>query len=258
MKLTIKSLIASTLLLFGSSLLAQPTIQQQAVDPTAANTVRQAVNKARPGLNVTDIRNTPIANLLEIDLGSNDTAYITTDGQYLFTGDLFRIEEGRFVNVADERMQPIRAAKLAAIKKEDMIIFPATGETLAHLTVFTDIDCGYCRKLHKEVPALNEMGIEVRYLAFPRAGNPSPSADKLETVWCAKDTQQAMTDMKNGRDLPLNKCGSKAIAEQYALGLELGINGTPAIIKPNGELLPGYMPAPKLAQSLNITVKAKP
>lgn len=257
MKNVFKLLIASSVLALSQFSLAQPTITEQKVSPEQANTVRTAINKARPGLTVSDIRQTPINNLLEIDLGGNDTAYITTDGKYLFTGNMFRIEEGRFVNVADERMQPLRAAKIAAVKKEDMVVFPAQGETLAHITVFTDIDCGYCRKLHKEVPELNAMGIEVRYLAFPRAGSPSPSADKLETVWCAKDREQAMTDMKNGKELATNKCGSKAIAAQYELGLELGINGTPAIIKPNGELLPGYMPAAKLAQSLNLTPKAQ-
>lgn len=257
MKTRFTLLIATGLLALANTLWAQPTIEQQQISPEQANTVRQAINKARPGLEVSDIRSTPINNLLEIDLGGNDTAYITTDGKYLFTGDMFRIEQGRFVNVADERMQPVRAAKVAAVKKEDMVIFPAQGETLAHITVFTDIDCGYCRKLHKEVPELNAMGIEVRYLAFPRAGSPSPSADKLETVWCAKDRLQAMTDMKNGKQLPTKKCNTPAIAAQYDLGLELGINGTPAIIKPNGELLPGYMPAAKLAQSLNLKPQAK-
>lgn len=257
MKNYIKLFIAGGLLALSQISLAQPTIAEQKVSPEQANTVRTAINKARPGLTVSDIRQTPISNLLEIDLAGSDTAYITTDGKYLFTGNMFRIEEGRFVNVADERMQPLRAAKVAAVKKEDMVVFPAQGETLAHITVFTDIDCGYCRKLHKEVPELNAMGIEVRYLAFPRAGTPSPSADKLETVWCAKDRQQTLTDMKNGKDVAINKCGSKTIAAQYELGLELGINGTPAIIKPNGELLPGYMPAAKLAQSLNLAQKAK-
>lgn len=257
MKTHFKLIIATGLIALAGLVCAQPTIEQQQINPDQANTVRTAINKARPGLTVSDIRTTPIANLLEIDLGGNDTAYITIDGKYLFTGNMFRIEEGRFVNVADERMQPLRAAKIASVKKEDMVVFPAVGETQAHITVFTDIDCGYCRKLHKEVPELNAMGIEVRYLAFPRAGSPSPSADKLETVWCAKDREQAMTDMKNGKELATNKCGTKIIAAQYELGLELGINGTPAIIKPNGELLPGYMPAAKLAQSLNLKPKAQ-
>jgi thiol:disulfide interchange protein DsbC len=152
-------------------------------------------------------------------------------------------------------MQPMRVQKLAAVKREDMVIFSPQGKPKSYVTVFTDIDCGFCRKLHKEVPKLNAMGIEVRYLAYPRSGVPSPSADKLITVWCAKDRREALTQMKNGATLPTQTCASNAVAAQYQLGNELGISGTPALFTPNGELLPGYMPAEELAATLGVTAQ---
>jgi thiol:disulfide interchange protein DsbC len=152
-------------------------------------------------------------------------------------------------------MQPMRAQKLAAVKKEDMIIYSPKGPVKSYVTVFTDIDCGFCRKLHKEIPELNAMGIEVRYLAYPRASVPSPSADKLITAWCAKNKTEVMDQLKNGTAVPIATCTNNPVAAQFKLGNELGVNGTPALFTPNGEMLPGYMPAAELATALGIAKK---
>lgn len=222
------------------------------VDPKQAEALRNAVHKARPDITVGEIRPSAIAGLFEVELGGKDTAYMPADGKYLISGTVYRIEPNRFVNVADERMQPLRAEKLAAVKKDDMVIYSPSGKAKAHVYVFTDIDCGFCRKLHKEVPQLNEMGIEVRYLAFPRAGTPSPSADKLATVWCSSNPRETMTQMKNGAAVAIKTCDKNPVAAEYKLGNELGVNGTPAIFKSNGEMLPGYMPAAELAAALGV------
>lgn len=237
--------------LFASTMLTTSAYAGAPVSPEQSNILKAAVQKARPGLSIGEIRSSTVPGLFEVDLGGKDTVYMSADGKYLITGTMYRVENKRFVNIADERMQPMRVQKLAAVKKEDMVIFSPQGKPKSYVTVFTDVDCGFCRKLHKEVPKLNAMGIEVRYLAYPRAGIPSPSADKLVTVWCSKNRQEALTQMKNGATLPAQTC-TNPVADEFKLGNELGISGTPALFTPNGELLPGYMPAEELAATLGV------
>lgn len=254
MKRRLISLAAAGIMALAS--LAQA--QEKAVDPQQSAILRSALQKARPGIQVGNITPSAVPGLFEVELGGKDTVYMPADGKYLISGTVYRIEEGRFVNVADERMKPIRAQKLAAIRKEDMIVFSPAGKPKSYVTVFTDIDCGFCRKLHKEIPALNAMGIEVRYLAFPRAGVPSPAADKLATAWCSPNPQDTLTQLKSGAAVPVKACEKNPIAAQYKLGNELGVNGTPALFKPDGELLPGYMPAAELAAALGVDSGAAP
>lgn len=225
------------------------------VDQQQADLLRNALQRARPGLPVGDIRSSAVAGLYEVEAGK-DTVLMTQDGKYLVSGTVYRLEDNRLVNLTEERLKPVRAARLGAVKKEDMIVFSPKGPVKAYVDVFTDVDCGFCRKLHKEVPALNAMGIEVRYLAFPRAGVPSPSADKLATAWCADNRQEMLTRMKNGDPMPIKVCEKNPVAAEFRLGNELGVNGTPAIFKPDGTLLPGYMPAAELAASLGIQAPA--
>jgi thiol:disulfide interchange protein DsbC len=253
MKKALACLLAATsMLTFTSFTFAAET----KVDQQQADLIRSAIQRGRPGLPVGDIRVSPVPGMYEVDLAGKDTVLMTQDGKYLLTGSVYRIEDNRLVNVTDERLRPIRAAKLAAVKKDDLIIFPAKGPVKTYIDVFTDVDCGFCRKLHKEVPALNAMGIEVRYLAFPRAGVPSPSADKLATAWCADNKQDMLTRMKNGDPMPIKVCDKNPVAAEFKLGNELGVNGTPAIFKPDGTLLPGYMPAAELAAALGVQVSA--
>jgi thiol:disulfide interchange protein DsbC len=239
-------------LFFSTLLLASLACANTPVTAEQAATLKAAIQKARPGMSIGEVRSSAIPGVFEVDLGGKDTVYMSADGKYLITGSMYRVEANRFVNIADERMRPMRVQKLAAVKKEDMVIFSPTGKPKSYVTVFTDVDCGFCRKLHKEVPALNAMGIEVRYLAFPRTGIPSPSADKLITVWCSKNRQDALTQMKNGTALPIQTCANNPVAAEYQLGNELGVNGTPALFTPDGDLLPGYMPAAELAAALGV------
>lgn len=249
MKKMLVSLFAASLLLgsHGSALASS------AVSPQQAETLKTAIKKARPNIAVGDIRATAVPGLFEVDLGK-DTVYMPADGKYLISGTMYRVEANRFVNIADERLQPVRAQKLSTVKRDDMIIYSPKGKAKSYVTVFTDIDCGFCRKLHKEVPTLNEMGIEVRYLAFPRAGYPSPSADKLATAWCSDNPRETLTQLKSGVSVATKTCAHNPVEAQFKLGNELGVNGTPALFKPNGEILPGYMPAAELAAALGVSV----
>lgn len=250
MKKTLTSILAAATLAVVSFV---HTTEAAPVDPKQIDILRAAVQKARPGLSIGDIRTSAVPGLFEVDLGGKDTVYMSADGKYIVSGTMYRVEPNRFVNIADERMQPMRAQKLAAVKKEDMIIYSPSGTPKSYVTVFTDIDCGFCRKLHKEVPELNAMGIEVRYLAYPRAGVPSPSADKLITTWCSKNPREMLTQMKNGATIQNETCANNPVAAQFKLGTDLGVNGTPALFTPDGEMLPGYMPAAELAAALGVT-----
>ena len=132
------------------------------------------------------------------------------------------------------------------------LVFAATGKRKATISVFTDVDCDYCRKLHLEVPELNAMGVEVRYLAYPRAGVGSESYRKIVSAWCATDPNTALTALKAGKTITDNQCSDNPVADQYQLGQQMGISGTPAILLEDGRLLPGYMPAAQLAESIGI------
>src|SRR5262249_38516615 len=130
-------------------------------------------------------------------------------------------------------------------------VFPAQGHRKAVITVFTDVDCGYCRKLHLEVPAMNKMGVEVRYLAYPRSGVGSPSYDKLVTAWCSANRQDAITRLKRGEELPQKPCETP-VAHEKELGQVGGLPGTPGIVLEDGRMLPGYMTADELGHLLGI------
>ncbi|NNC55525.1 MAG: DsbC family protein, partial [Pseudomonadales bacterium] len=118
--------------------------------------------------------------------------------------------------------------------------------------VFTDVDCYYCQKLHREVGQLNDLGVEVRYLAYPRAGVNSPVHKKLASAWCAKDPRDALTKLKAGEDIPENECAKNPIASQFHLGNRLGVSGTPAIFSESGKQLGGYVPADGIAERLGL------
>ncbi len=176
--------------------------------------------------------------------------YITEKGGYLISGgDMISInEEGR--NLTEERRNGLRLDSLKEVSVDETVRFKPKGDTKHVLTAFTDVDCFYCAKLHKEVNKLNEAGVELRYMAFPRAGVGSETYKTMESVWCAEDQQKAMTDAKAGKDIPAKSC-SNPIAKQYNLGRQLGVTGTPALVMPNGELFPGYAPAEKLVKYLD-------
>lgn len=224
----------------------------------AAETPEQAIKRqleaARTDIKVQSVAPSKIAGVYAVQLVSGPMVYASADGKHFVLGDLFAVQgpSQGFVNLAEQARNGERAALLATVKTQDMVIFKPKGQPKAVISVFTDVDCGYCRKLHKEVPQLNAMGIEVRYLAYPRAGIGSESYQKLVTIWCAKDRQAAMTRFKNGENVATSTCKDNPISDQYALGDKMGVNGTPALVKADGELIPGYMPADELAKTLGV------
>ncbi|MFK8021002.1 MAG: DsbC family protein [Pseudomonadales bacterium] len=227
------------------------TSDASSTDAKVLEKVRKRLMTARPDLVVSSVEKSPIAGLYQASINNGPTVYITADGAFFLTGDLFSVRETEIVNLAEEAREGDRVTLLSTLPESEMIVFSPEVKKAA-VTVFTDVDCGYCQKLHREVPELNRLGIEVRYLAYPRAGVGSPSFDKLVTAWCADDKQAAMTRLKNREHVAGKSCANP-VARQFRLGQKMGIQGTPAIITADGRLLPGYMPADALAQTLGLS-----
>lgn len=219
------------------------------------DTIRAKLKAAMPDEAVSTIKASPMPGFYEVTLKGYEPIYVSADGRFLFQGEVMEIRGNDLVNLADESMAGTRKTALAAVKRQDEIIFPAAGnKPKAAVYVFTDVDCGYCRKLHSEIGQLSQMGIEVRYLAFPRTGPKSPIAARMDKIWCAADRNNALTDAKKGQNtLPPQKAGCKSpVAEQYALGVELGVKGTPAVFTEDGTQLGGYMPPEAFAKRLKL------
>lgn len=209
--------------------------------------VEEKIRALVPTAKTVAIADSPVEGLLQVQINS-DIVYVTKDAEYLFQGQLMDIDTR--TNITDEAKSGIRQSLLAEVKDEDQIIFASdTAEAKYNLMVFTDIDCGYCRKLHEQIEEYNDEGIVIHYMAFPRAGIGSDSYDKFVSVWCAADQQSALTLAKNGID-PEPKSCKNPVADQYELGREIGVTGTPALVTSDGTLIPGYMPPDKLLARL--------
>lgn len=217
----------------------------------AEETILARLQQARPDMQFTAIRPSPIAGLYQAQVVGGPVIYVTPEGDKFIAGDIFTVQSSGFAKWEDPALVAERKKLLSSVNPKDAINFKATGKTKAVVYVFTDVDCGYCRKLNSEMTAYNNLGIEIRYLAFPRAGIPSPSADKLVTAWCSKDRAKTLTMLKQDQSVPSLTCDNPVAAE-FELGSRLGVNGTPALWLPNGELRPGYLPPQALAQELGI------
>lgn len=222
----------------------------QAADPDQA--IRATLSKLQPDLPIEAIAESPMTGLFQVQLKGGRLLYASGDGQFLLQGNLYQFKDGNAVNLTEKAESKGIAKLINEVPLSEMVVF-APKQPKTHITVFTDTDCGYCQKLHSEVPELNRLGIEVRYLAFPRQGQGSHGYNGLASVWCAEDRQDAMNKAKARQELPPGKC-ENPVMKQYALGQSIGVNGTPAIVLANGQLIPGYQPAPQLAK---IALEAK-
>ena len=213
--------------------------------------ISENISGAIPGLAVKNVQETQIKGMFQVETNSGEVLFSSADGRYFITGDMYEIDNKKLKNLSETRREKNRLTRVNEIADDQKVVFPAVGDKKGSITVFTDIDCGYCRKLHKEVPELNSMGIEVSYLAYPRAGVNSESYNKYVSVWCADDKLEAMTKAKNGKSLEAKVC-TNPVSHQFNLGREIGISGTPAIILDNGALIPGYINAQKIGKALGV------
>lgn len=200
---------------------------------------------------VKSIKSTPVDGIFEVVLIDNKVLYTDQNVAHIFDGTLLEVQQDGLVNLTEGVMNDSRKEAMASVSRDDQIIFSPEGEVKASVTVFTDIDCGYCQKLHSEMAGYNEQGIEIRYMAYPRAGVGSESYKKIVTAWCSDDQKLAMTNLKARVPMTPVTC-ENPVAQQFAISQEIGLRGTPAIITDDGVLISGYRPPANLAQALGI------
>lgn len=243
-----------------ASLAAVPGVVHAADDATAEASKDKIVKSL--GVERGNIRPSPLPGIYEIQHG-HDFGYVTADGKYLLRGDLINIESGE--EITENRRRADRLLALKEIGEKNFIEFGPTPPIAAKytVTVFTDVDCGYCRKLHSEIAQYNAKGIAIRYAFYPRSGPDTDSWHSAEAVFCSADRKTALTQAKQGQVIKLKgKTCDNPVAKEYQLAQEIGIRGTPMLVLPNGDVYPGYIPpatlASKLAQLDADAVKAKP
>ena len=222
-------------------------------DAAAAKNIRERLLAARPDIPILDIRPALLPGFYDVYLPAGQVLHFTADGKNFYTGDLYAVEN-QLVNLTEKGRSGERKEMIDEIDESQMVVFAPPKEKIkATVTVFTDIDCVFCRKLHNEVPELNRLGIAVRYLAYPRSGTGPDSASymKLVSAWCADNPKIALTRAKAGESIPEMTCANP-VASQYELGGRLGINSTPSLIYDDGTLARGYVPAAELAADLGI------
>lgn len=234
-----KTLLALCALVLAGSALAE-------VDQATDERIRNSLQVLLPGLRPDGLRATPVDDLYEVTFGTR-VVYVTGDGRYLLQGKLIDLETR--TEITEKRLTELKMAAMAQVGEDQMIIYGPDDADYT-VTVFTDIDCGFCRKLHADMDKYNAAGIRIRYLFYPRAGIGSESYDKAVSVWCADDRKAAMNAAKAGQPIAMKTC-ENPVAEHHALGQAMRLQGTPALVLEDGEMLPGYVPADKLRRLLD-------
>ena len=217
---------------------------------SAADLTKEELASRLNGIAVEDITDAPIPGMYEVAVGAN-VAYVTKDGRYIIRGDIINVETS--ANVSEETRSRARATMLHSVDPATMIVFkPANGAVKHTVTIFTDVDCGYCRQFHREIDKVTALGIEVHYLFYPRTGPNTESWAKADEVWCAPDHNAALTRAKLGGSLPAaNEACKTPVETHYELGQRIGVRGTPAVFNEAGDLIGGYLPPATLAKVLD-------
>jgi thiol:disulfide interchange protein DsbC len=232
---------------------AEPASQAQATPasspasaPAGNADPRVVIASHIPGVKPDELRATPIPNIYELTRGS-EIAYVTNDGKYAISGDLFDLPKN--VNITEDRRRDLRMKQIDEIPETDMVVFGPKDPKYT-VTVFTDVDCAYCRMLHSQIADYNRLGIKVRYIFYPRTGPNTESWTKAEEVWCSDNRNDALTRAKLGQPLKAKPCANNPVARTYALGRDFNLQGTPAIVMANGEMFGGYVPPAQLLEEL--------
>jgi thiol:disulfide interchange protein DsbC len=207
--------------------------------------IRQAMNKSMPSAKIDSVKPSEVKGLYEVIVGAN-IFYVSEDGNYLLQGRL--VDMAARKDLTEEKLAGTRKQAIEKIGQDNMIVFkPKIGKYT--VTIFTDIDCGYCRKLHSEMDQYLAQGITIQYLFFPRAGKGSDSYNKAVSVWCAEDRNAALTDAKKGNTPPAKTCDNP-VDKHMQLGADFDVKGTPMIVTEKGNIYPGYLPAKQLIEAL--------
>ncbi|HBD19386.1 MAG TPA: disulfide bond formation protein DsbC [Arenimonas sp.] len=250
-----RSLLALALVATVTACAAEPQAAAPAKAASASaagdTAIREALLGLAPGMEIGQITDSPIPGFREVAVGAR-VVYVSNDGKRLIQGALIDIASRENLTQASEA--GLRQGLLASVGDDSRITF-AAAQPKHEITVFTDIDCGYCRRMHQEIAEYNRLGITVNYLFYPRAGLGSESFQKAVNVWCAPDRRKALTEAKSGKDLPGADCKSP-VARDYDLGRRIGLDGTPAIYAADGTQIGGYVaPAEMLARLDELAAK---
>lgn len=200
-----------------------------------------------PGIEAKDIRESPVPGLYEVMVGAR-IVYVSADGRFLLNGHMIDLVDQ--ANVTEGRLSDVRAAWVAGLDESRMVIFEPPKNTRHTVTVFTDIDCGFCRSMHEDIDGLLARGVRVRYLLYPRNGPGTESAKKADHVWCSADRNEALTRAKAGKRVTAPACETPTVAN-FELGRTVPVTGTPTLITDGGMLIPGYLETAKLVAELD-------
>ncbi len=232
------TLVARRALLLGAVLLASAASAEMSPEQ-----LRERLQQLIPGHTPDQVRPSPSPGLYEVLYGA-DVFYITDDGKHLVTGgDLFDVDSR--VNLTEVARAAARAGLLGAYDTDKMLVFPAAAPRRHTLVVVTDIDCPYCQKFHEHIQELNDAGVEVRYLLYPRAGEESESYRTSVSVWCSDDRRGALTRAKRRESIPSKTCANPVL-EHIHLVERTNIRSTPSIFLSDGSLIRGYRPPAEL------------
>ncbi|MGE5153168.1 MAG: DsbC family protein [Bdellovibrio bacteriovorus] len=235
-----RSFVAAALLLGAGTLLAGPE-----------DDIRAALAKVVPNIKIDSIQPAPVKGLYEVLVGTQ-LMYVTGDGRYYVDGRIVDLTTRE--DVTEPRLSGARKKLVDQVGEAEMVIFEPSVKAQHTVTVFTDIECGYCRKLHSQIADYGKEGIRVRYMFYPRAGKGSPAYNEAVSVWCAGDSNDrrtALTEAKAGKTIAEKSCANP-VDQHMAVGEELGLRGTPAILTDTGTLIPGYVEPKRLAAQLNV------
>tara|TARA_Y100000590_G_scaffold431448_1_gene546264 strand:- start:24948 stop:25679 length:732 start_codon:yes stop_codon:yes gene_type:complete len=236
------SAIVITFLSFGCS----ETIGDQVQDDLSFLELERKLNSLLPeDVIVKSIEETDIEGYLEVSLEGMESFFVSENGKFIISGDIFEITSEGLINRSEVRRSAYRKKIVNDLDSSEFITFRPNAVRHS-IFVFTDVDCGYCRQFHAQMAEYLELGIKVNYLAFPRAGANSDSYKRIASAWCSKDPNNAITELKLGNEIKENVCLDNPVIKHFDLGNSLGVTGTPSIITSEGKLIPGYIPAENL------------
>ena len=213
--------------------------------------IEKKLKKMLPeSIQINSINSTDIKGYYEVNFEGVEPLYVTADGNYLISGDIYLITEEGLVNKSEARRDFQRKALLEGIDVNQFIIFEPK-EVKHNVFVFTDVDCGYCRQFHNQIKEYLDLGIKVNYLAYPRAGIGSDSYRRIVSAWCADDPNYSLTVLKQGGEIKDNVCLTNPVENHFNLGRSIGVQGTPSIVTQEGKMIPGYLPPEELLNLLS-------
>ena len=240
-------MVFSVFLSFGcSNILGDQTEESLSITELKEN----LSEKFPDSIEIVSIEEVDIEGYLEINLKGIEPLFVSKDGKYLISGDIYEITEQGLRNKSEARRNYVRKVTISELDESEFIIFQPL-KVQHSIFVFTDVDCGYCRQFHREINDYLDLGIQVNYLAFPRAGIDSESYKKIVSAWCSSKPNQAITELKLGYEIKENVCLNNPVEKHFDLGNSLGVTGTPSIITSEGRIIPGYIPPQDLIALLN-------